>query len=132
MLESKNNKSEHLKIYNQIDLALDPFPYNGVTTSFEAISMGVPVLTLKGKNFISRCGESININLGLNDFISNNKSDYVRKAINFSRNPKDLRELRKNLRIKSKNSALFNTRDFTYDFSIKLKKIWEKKINKNN
>ena len=132
LLESKNNKSEHLKIYNQIDLALDPFPYNGVTTSFEAISMGVPVLTLKGKNFISRCGESININLGLNDFISNNKSDYVRKAINFSRNPKDLRELRKNLRIKSKNSALFNTRDFTYDFSIKLKKIWEKKINRNN
>ena len=45
----------HLNLYNKIDIALDTFPWNGVTTSFESIWMGVPVLTLKGYNFNSRC-----------------------------------------------------------------------------
>ena len=54
------DKKDHLDLYNKIDIALDTFPYNGVTTSFEAIWMGVPVLTMAGYNFNSRCGESIN------------------------------------------------------------------------
>ena len=62
-------------------LALDTFPYPGVTTSCEAVLMGVPVLTMKGYNFNSRCGESININLKMEDFIAENKNDYVNKAI---------------------------------------------------
>ena len=76
----QKNKLDHLNMYNHIDLALDTFPYNGVTTSFEAIWMGVPVLTLKGSNFNSRCGESININLGLNSFIAEDKEDYIKKS----------------------------------------------------
>ena len=55
--------NEHLNQYKKIDIALDTFPYNGVTTSFEAIWMGVPVIVMKGHNFSSRCGESINKNL---------------------------------------------------------------------
>ena len=64
-----------------MDVALDTFPYPGVTTSFEAILMGVPVLTMKGFNFNSRCGESINKNLNMEEFIAKNKSDYFDKAI---------------------------------------------------
>ena len=56
----KRKLIKHFDMYKQIDIALDTFPYNGVTTSFEAISMGVPVLTMKGYNFNSRSGESIN------------------------------------------------------------------------
>ncbi|MBT4890430.1 MAG: tetratricopeptide repeat protein, partial [Rhodospirillales bacterium] len=48
---------EHLRIYNEIDIALDTFPYSGVTTSIEAFSMGVPVLNLKGNHFVSHAGE---------------------------------------------------------------------------
>ena len=59
----KTNK--HLARIAYGDLALDTFPYTGVTTSFQSYLMGVPVLTLKGFNMNSRCGESINKNLGL-------------------------------------------------------------------
>ena len=61
---------DHLNAYNEIDIALDTFPYNGVTTSFEAIWMGVPVLAMAGYNFNSRCGESINMNLGIDQPVS--------------------------------------------------------------
>ena len=124
----QRNKFDHLNMYNQVDLSLDTFPYNGVTTSFEAIWMGVPVLTLKGSNFISRCGESINTNLGLNSFIAENKEDYIRKAINFSNKTEIIEDMRKNLREYSKKSILFQTKKFTDEFSIKLKELWLKKI----
>ena len=58
-LDRTKKFSDHLDLYSKIDLALDTFPYPGVTTSFEAILMGVPVLTMRGFNLNSRCGESI-------------------------------------------------------------------------
>ena len=73
--------------YSNIDVALDPFPWTGVTTSFEAHLMGVPGLTLKGFNFNSRCGESINLNLGLEEFIAKSEDDYIEKALYFYQNP---------------------------------------------
>ena len=53
------NHEDHINLYKQIDLCLDTFPWNGVTTTFEALWMNVPVLVLKGYNYNSRCGESI-------------------------------------------------------------------------
>ena len=70
-------RNDHLKLYNKIDVTLDTFPYPGVTTSMESIWMGVPVLTLEGNNFVSRCGESINLNLNMPEFIAKNKNDYI-------------------------------------------------------
>ena len=77
---------KHLENYNNIDLALDTFPYNGVTTSFEAIWMGVPVLTMAGYNFNSRCGESINRNLGMEQLIAKDEDDYIQKVSNLKNN----------------------------------------------
>ena len=105
-----------MKDYYKIDLALDTFPYTGVTTSFQAYLMGVPVLTLSGFNFNSRCGESININLGLDEFIAKNYDDYFKKAILFQ-NREKLNILRTKLRSKVLNSSLFETSEFTKDLS---------------
>ena len=58
-MNTKTNFEDHINLYKKVDIALDTFPYNGVTTSFESIWMGVPVITMKGYNFNSRCGESI-------------------------------------------------------------------------
>ena len=74
-----------MNLYKKIDIALDTFPYNGVTTSFEAIWMGAPVISMQGYNFNSRCGSSINKNLNLNDLISKNEEDYISKAVNLSK-----------------------------------------------
>ena len=80
----------HLNEYKKIDIALDTFPCNGVTTSFESIWMGVPVLTMKGYNFASRAGESINKNLNLDELICVSEDDYIQKAIFISKNKKKL------------------------------------------
>lgn len=126
-LKKKENFIEHLKDYSNIDVALDTFPWTGVTTSFEAHLMGVPVLTLKGFNFNSRCGESINLNLGQEEFIAQTIQDYIDKAILFLSQKSKLLNLRKNLRKKTINSALFDIGGFTKDFSITLKNLIRKK-----
>ena len=79
LLNYEKDKNKHLQQYHNIDLCLDTFPYNGVTTTFESLWMGVPVITLKGKRFISRCGYSINKNANLNEFITQNKNEYFKK-----------------------------------------------------
>ncbi len=124
IIEGQKEKEKHLLMYNNIDVALDTFPYTGVTTSFEAIWMGVPVLTMRGNNFTSRCGESININCNINDFIAENKDDYIEKAIHFTKNIDYLKNLKENLRSKAINTPLFKSKEFGETFYMELKKIW--------
>ena len=113
---NKSKSDQFMKDYYRIDLALDTFPYTGVTTSFQSYLMGVPVLTLKGFNMNSRCGESINKNLGLEEFIANDTKEYIDKAILFQ-DRKKLSNLRISLRDKVINSPLFDTDKFTKNFS---------------
>ena len=118
----KSKSTEFMKDYYKIDLALDTFPYTGVTTSFQSYLMGVPVLTLKGFNMNSRCGESINSNLGLNDFIADNFDDYYKKSI-FLQDKNKLSNLRSILRNKILSSSLFDTDDFVKDLTSVFEKI---------
>ncbi len=125
ILNYEKNKRKHLEQYLNIDLGLDTFPYNGVTTTFESLWMGVPVITLKGDKFLSRCGYSINKNACLNEFIANTKEEYISIALNSisSIGIENLKKLRKNLRSKIIKSPLFNIDDYTDDFVKQLKKI---------
>ena len=131
LIEGQKNKKDHLQMYNNIDIGLDTFPYTGITTSFEAIWMGVPILTLKGHNFSSRCGESININCNLRDFIAENEKDYIKKAINFSENIEKVKDLKRNLRNIAIKSSLFQSKEFAASFYENLKNIWANIDNKN-
>jgi predicted O-linked N-acetylglucosamine transferase (SPINDLY family) len=119
-------KKNHYKMYNKIDISLDTFPYPGVTTSIESIWMGVPVLTLRGNNFTSRCGESINLNLDMQDFIAENKIDYIKKAIKICEDKENLSLIRKSLRERALKSPLFDTESFGKNFFELLNKIWKK------
>jgi predicted O-linked N-acetylglucosamine transferase (SPINDLY family) len=107
----------HLKSYINIDLAFDTFPYNGVTTTFEALWMNVPVLVLQGNNFLSRCGESIIKNANLNELIAKDRDDYVRKAIQLAENKDKLINIRENIYNKILATPLFDTNKFTKNFS---------------
>ena len=117
-------KKNHLELYNTIDLALDTFPYNGVTTTFESLWMNVPVIVLKGYNFNSRCGESIIKNSKLDYLVSSNTEDYIKKAIFLSKNTKKLIELRKQLYDTALSTPLFDTQQFAKDFSKSLLNIF--------
>lgn len=117
---------DHINIYKKIDIALDTFPYNGVTTSFEAIWMGTPVITMKGYNFNSRCGESINKNLNMEYLIAENEMDYVSKAKELSENKDKLLDIRKKIFDQAASSPLFDTRSFSSDFFKSLGTIYNK------
>ena len=110
------DKIDDLNLYKEVDIALDTFPYNGVTTSFEAIWMGVPVLTMAGYNFNSRCGESINKNLGMDQLIAKDENDYVQKAIDLTKSQSEFINLRKSIFHNAIKSPLFNQKKFSDNF----------------
>ena len=118
-------QNQHLEFYNRFHMSLDTFPYPGVTTSFESVLMGKPFLTLAGNNFNSRCGKSINLNLGLDEFIAKSEDDYIEKALYFYQNPGYLFEIVKNLRTKALASSLFDTSNFTKSFTSILQNIYK-------
>tara|TARA_B100000768_G_scaffold179133_1_gene196190 strand:+ start:64 stop:1755 length:1692 start_codon:yes stop_codon:yes gene_type:complete len=107
---------EHMNTYKKIDIALDTFPFNGVTTSFESIWMGVPVLTLKGYNFNSRCGESINKNLNLEYLIAKDEREYILKAKELAEDNNILLNIRNKIFEDAITSPLFNTKKFSDNF----------------
>ena len=119
----KRKLESHYNLYKKIDIALDTFPYNGVTTTFEAISMGVPVITMKGYNFNSRCGESIIKNLGIDSLIANEEGDYISKAIKLTHDRNKLSKMRKEIYNTSYQTPLFDTKKFSSDFFDILEKI---------
>ena len=122
-IERKKEFKNHLDQYKQIDIALDTFPYNGVTTSFEAIWMGVPVITMAGYNFNSRCGESINKNLNTEQLIAKDDEDYIQKVVNLSNNHDDYINLRKSIFLNATKSPLFNSQDYSKSFFEALEQI---------
>ena len=126
-LERQKDRLEHLKLYNKADVALDTFPYPGVTTTYEAILMGLPVLTMKGFNFNSRCGESININVGMSELIANDDEDYMQKALDLKKENNLNEKYGINLRNKALASPLFDTDQFTKDFENLLIEVNQKK-----
>jgi predicted O-linked N-acetylglucosamine transferase (SPINDLY family) len=128
IMKGKQPRNKLLEEYNNIDIALDPFPYNGGSTSFECAFMGVPMLTLQGDRFLSRCGESINKNLSMNNWIAKDKDEYFQKAINFSKDINNLNLIRKNLHDKALNSPLYNCKEFTDDFVKIIKNLKPKQI----
>ena len=85
--------------------------------------MGVPVITMAGYNFNSRCGESINKNLGMEQLIAKDENDYVQKAINFANDKEKYINLRKSIFTNAIKSPLFNAKRFAENFYDALRKI---------
>lgn len=123
ILDKQDTIYDHLKLYNKVNLALDTFPYPGVTTSCEAIIMGVPVLTMKGFNSNSRCGESIMRNINMEEMIANDELDYVNKALSIMNDKNFTKNNGINLRKKALVSPLFDTDTFATDFSNLIKEV---------
>ncbi len=103
----------HLELYHRVDIALDTFPYNGTTTTCEALWMGVPVIVLDGNAHVSRVGVSLLSTIGLDAFIANSVDDYIHKAVSWGQNVKTLSSLRSGLREMMRKSMLMDTHAFT-------------------
>jgi predicted O-linked N-acetylglucosamine transferase (SPINDLY family) len=125
ILEGSSPRHELLAAYHRVDIALDPFPYPGGTTSVEAMWMGVPVITRRGDRFLSHVGESIACNAGLPECIARDDADYVAKSAGHASNLELLAALRSNLRAKVMGSPLFDAPRFSRNFEAALWGMWE-------
>ena len=85
--------------------------------------MGVPVITMAGYNFNSRCGESINKNLNMEQLIAKDDEDYIRKVVNLTNNHDDYINLRKSIFLNATKSPLFNSQDYSKSFFEALEQI---------
>jgi predicted O-linked N-acetylglucosamine transferase (SPINDLY family) len=115
---------EYLSAISNVDIGLDPFPYNGGTTSFDILIMGVPYITLTGVRSISRGGSSILSNLGLPKLIASNHYDFISKARELANSPSKLKELRSSLRERLNQSPLMNGIEFTNNIEQLFRSCW--------
>jgi predicted O-linked N-acetylglucosamine transferase (SPINDLY family) len=117
---------DHLAHYAMVDLALDTFPYNGTTTTCESITMGVPVLTIRGDNHRGRVGFSLLTALGLADeFVAADVADYVGRAVAFGREPARLAQLRHALRPMMERSPLRDEAGFVRALEQTYRTLWQ-------
>ncbi len=122
--------TEMMAEYADIDIALDPVPYNGGTTTLQAMWMGVPVITKTGNHFVSRMGMSFMSAAGLSEWVAENDADYLRIAIQMAKDRQALLSLKQNLRKRLFNSPAWNIDLFTTDFSNALLTMWREYVEK--
>ena len=118
--------ASHFRTYSRVDIALDPFPYNGTTTTCEALWMGVPVVTLAGGTHVARVGVSLLTNIGLPELIASNPEEYVSIAAALAADLDRLRELRGTLRQRMLSSPLMNGPQFARDVEAAYRDIWRR------
>jgi predicted O-linked N-acetylglucosamine transferase (SPINDLY family) len=102
-----------LDLYNDMDIVLDPFPYNGGTISSEALYMNTPIITLAGTNYVSRIGVSLLSNLKLEKYIAYSYEEYIQKVIDLANNENELKKLHTTIRNKMLECDLGNSISFT-------------------
>jgi predicted O-linked N-acetylglucosamine transferase (SPINDLY family) len=117
--------AEHLALYHRVDIALDPFPYNGTTTTCEALWMGVPVITLRGHRHAGRVGASLLTQIGLTDLIASSIDEYVEIAAALVGNPGRLDELRRALRPRMAASPLCDEGAFARKMEAAFRTMWQ-------
>ncbi|WP_424194649.1 tetratricopeptide repeat protein [Ampullimonas aquatilis] len=118
----------HLDVYSQVDIGLDSYPFNGATTTCEALWMGVPVLSLCGQTHTSRMGASILTAAGLSDWICASGEELVQKAIAYSADLPALNAIRQQCRPNMQNGPLMSAAQFTQDFEQLLRHAWQIKL----
>jgi protein O-GlcNAc transferase len=116
--------AEHLQLYGRIDLALDPFPYNGTTTTCEALWMGVPVLTLAGNRHAARVGASLLAQVGLERLITATREGYVARAVALAAARDELAKIREMLRGRMAASPLCDAAAFARDMEAAYRTVW--------
>ena len=115
---------DYLATYNRIDIALDPFPYPGGTTSCDAIWMGVPVVTLAGSTAVSRGGASVLSSVGHRELIASSIEQYIAIATSLASNLAQLQQLRAGLRQQMRSSPLMDHAGFARDVENIYREMW--------
>lgn len=121
----QRNWSDHMQRYREIDIALDPFPYNGTTTTCEALWMGVPVVTFTGDRHAARVGASLLAAIGHPELIAIDQESYIEKAIDLAKRPEQLAALHSQLRSDMARSPLCDVPRFVANLEAAYLASWQ-------
>ena len=124
-LRGREPVRDYFAAIGNVDIALDTYPYNGATTSLDALWMGVPVVGLKGDRGIARGTYSILRSLGADELIARSADEYVAVNERLARNPSRRRHLRENLRSRLIASPLMDARGFTSALEDRYRAMWQ-------
>ena len=126
LLLGPTNLREHLESLHRVDLALDPFPYSGGTTTAHTLWMGVPVVTLPGNTPVSRMSAAMLAAAGMSDWIARDEDDYVRIALDFSEEPALLARIRQEMRQHLAATAVFDGRRYARSVESAYRNAWRR------
>jgi protein O-GlcNAc transferase len=116
----------HLGVLGGLDIALDPFPFNGSTTTYEALWMGVPVVTLKGRRFVGRVGEALLARVGLDDLVATDEAAYVEAVLALAADAPRRAALRAGLRRRLCGSALLDAPAHARSIEAAYRGLWRR------
>jgi len=116
--------ADHLALYGEVDLALDPFPYNGTMTTLEGLSMGVPLIALEGDSHVSRVSASLLTRVGHPEWVAKDQDDYVAKAAALAADRSGLAAIRMRLRQDYLSSPLADGPGLTRAIEAAYRDMW--------
>ncbi len=116
--------ADHFRAVGEIDLGLDPFPFNGGKSTCDALWMGVPVVTLAGNSLMSRIGASLLVRAGLPELVAPDEDAYMQIALDLARDLDRLEDLRQGMRARLAGSALFDGAAHTSDLEAAYRRLW--------
>jgi predicted O-linked N-acetylglucosamine transferase (SPINDLY family) len=120
------SKEQHMGLYNQVDVGLDPFPYNGTTTTCDALWMGVPVVTLAGRTHVARVGLSLVSHLGFPEWGVQTPDAYVAKCRELTSDLPALARLRLRLREQLRQSPICDAPQFVSHLEAAFRTLWKR------
>jgi protein O-GlcNAc transferase len=123
--------AEYLQRYNRVDIALDPVPFNGHTTTCDAAWMGCPTIMLAGEMYAQRYGGSVLRNIGLTDLVTDDDDDYIRTAAQLARDVERLSHIRATLRSTMQQSPITDGPGFTHGLEKIYRQIWRDWCNRD-
>jgi protein O-GlcNAc transferase len=121
---ARRPRSDYLELINGVDIALDPFPFQGHTTTCDALWQGLPVVTLAGQTYAQRFGSSTLMTLGLNDLVTPTIEAYVQTAVELAADHESLAKLRDGLRQRMIDSPLADYSAFTANLETQYQTLW--------
>ncbi len=118
--------AEHLALYHRIDIALDPFPYHGTTSTCEALWMGLPVVTLAGRTHVQRVGVSLLTAIGATEWLATSIDEYVDRSVALAASVKSLRSARAEFRERVRRGPLCDAAGFAVKMEAAFRAVWER------
>ncbi len=122
-------RGTHFDTYKRADIMLDPFPFNGATTTFEALSMGMPVVALWGERFVSRVAGSLLSHIGMERLAAQTPQEYVEIAVQLASDINRIAALRQEIRTKLLDSDLLNGPRYATQVEDAFRQMWTHKSN---